>query len=463
MENGMNVLSPRDRCIICSDERKSLLSTETVLFLYQPVMGADAAAVHAVFAASATTVPGQNGHMPELGDILKTLDMEIPRFYEACRRLEAMGLLRTFVRDVAAERQLIYQLQLPLSGQEFFRQTVLCEMLRENIGRVRYDQLKQLFAPETFMYQNNAREITCTLADMFDVREGSGKNLMIERRKRESLIEKSDLNFSLKNFKQMLSDSFVDENDAMEHLDDIKAMALLYGLDEVQLVRQLEKSFNVASNKVDFVLFRRCVSSEFEAAAKRPAQRPENEVKTASREAEAGLSDEERQLVSACEYYSPREFLETLKSEKNGYVTGIENHVVGTVVKAEILPGSVINVILHYFLCDEDNAQLSGSVSTRFEEFCNRFAQKGIQDPVSAMTYLKSEVERNRQKKEQQRSQRRSYRNGGSGRRSQPVSRKKQFEELDRLAEKQNADVDMEESLAEIERLRKQALESKGR
>ena len=110
MENGLNILSPKDRCVICSEERKSLLSSETVIFLYQPIMGADAAAVHAVLASSATTVPRKSGHLPEIGDILKTLDMEIPRFYDACCKLEALGLLRTFVHDVSNERRMIYQL-----------------------------------------------------------------------------------------------------------------------------------------------------------------------------------------------------------------------------------------------------------------------------------------------------------------------------------------------------------------
>lgn len=106
------------------------------------------------------------------------------------------------------------------------------------------------------------------------------------------------------------------------------------------------------------------------------------------------MSSEDRQLVEACNYYAPLEFLEALKNEQGGYASNIEKYVVGNVVKANVLPGAVINVILHYFLCDEDNDQLSGKVSTRFEEFCNQFAKRKISDPVSAMDYLKGEVEK---------------------------------------------------------------------
>ena len=213
MENGLNILSPKDRCVICSEERKSLLSSETVIFLYQPIMGADAAAVHAVLASSATTVPRKSGHLPEIGDILKTLDMEIPRFYDACCKLEALGLLRTFVHDVSNERRMIYQLLLPLSGQEFFKQTVLDTLLLSSVGRRRHAQLKQLFAPNVFAYSENSKEITKTLADVFDVRKENIQNLQINRVKNESLLEKSELNFDLKYFKQLLKHSFVEEKE----------------------------------------------------------------------------------------------------------------------------------------------------------------------------------------------------------------------------------------------------------
>ena len=455
MENGLNILSPKDRCVICSEERKSLLSSETVIFLYQPIMGADAAAVHAVLASSATTVPRKSGHLPEIGDILKTLDMEIPRFYDACCKLEALGLLRTFVHDVSNERRMIYQLLLPLSGQEFFKQTVLDTLLMSSVGRRRHDQLKQLFAPNVFAYSENSKEITKTLADVFDVRKENIQNLQINRVKNESLLEKSELNFDLKYFKQLLKHSFVEEKEVMEHLDEVKTMVLLYGLDELQLVKQLEKSFNVANNRVDFSLFGRYVNEEFESALEKPA-RNEKEISAEFAKSTARLSSEERQLVEACNYYAPLEFLAALKNEQGGYASNIEKYVVGNVVKANVLPGAVINVILHYFLCDEDNDQLSGKVSTRFEEFCNQFAKRKISDPVSAMDYLKGEVEKNTQKKQQRRM---SARNGQTKKNVQKAT----LTDWDELAQKQNADLDYKHDLDEIEKLRNQMKNAKGR
>ena len=114
--------------------------------------------------------------------------MEIPRFYDACCKLEALGLLRTFVHDVSNERRMIYQLLLPLSGQEFFKQTVLDTLLLSSVGRRRHAQLKQLFAPNVFAYSENSKEITKTLADVFDVRKENIQNLQINRVK---------MNFSL--------------------------------------------------------------------------------------------------------------------------------------------------------------------------------------------------------------------------------------------------------------------------
>ena len=88
---------------------------------------------------------------------------------------------------------------------------------------------------------------------MFDVRKENIQNLQINRVKNESLLEKSELNFDLKYFKQLLKHSFVEEKEVMEHLDEVKTMVLLYGLDELQLVKQLEKSFNVQATGSTFL------------------------------------------------------------------------------------------------------------------------------------------------------------------------------------------------------------------
>ena len=180
-----------------------------------------------------------------------------------------------------------------------------------SVGRRRHAQLKQLFAPNVFACSENSKEITKTLADVFDVRKENIQNLQINRVKNESLLEKSELNFDLKYFKQLLKHSFIEEKEVMEHLDEVKTMVLLYGLDELQLVKQLEKSFNVASNRVDFSLFKRYVNEEFESALEKPA-RNEKEISAESAKSTARLSSEDRQLVEACNYYAPLEFLETL-------------------------------------------------------------------------------------------------------------------------------------------------------
>lgn len=122
-----------------------------------------------------------------------------------------------------------------------------------SVGRRRHAQLKQLFAPNVFAYSENSKEITKTLADVFDVRKENIQNLQINRVKNESLLEKSELNFDLKYFKQLLKHSFVEEKEVMEHLDEVKTMVLLYGLDELQLVKQLEKASTLQATGSTFL------------------------------------------------------------------------------------------------------------------------------------------------------------------------------------------------------------------
>lgn len=43
----------------------------------------------------------------------------------------------------------------------------------------------------------------------------------------------------------------------MEHLDIIKSVKLVYGIDEFQLVKLLEKAINVTNNKIDYNEFKK--------------------------------------------------------------------------------------------------------------------------------------------------------------------------------------------------------------
>lgn len=42
----------------------------------------------------------------------------------------------------------------------------------------------------------------------------------------------------------------------MNHLDIIKSVKLVYGIDEFQLVKLLEKAINVTNNKIDYNEFK---------------------------------------------------------------------------------------------------------------------------------------------------------------------------------------------------------------
>ena len=87
----------------------------TLMTLYQPLLGSDAVLVYLTLAAEA-----QNPHGQDSFQRLFTLTgIPSATFSNACARLEEYMLMRTYIKETEAKNNYIYVLNLPLSSQDF--------------------------------------------------------------------------------------------------------------------------------------------------------------------------------------------------------------------------------------------------------------------------------------------------------------------------------------------------------
>ncbi|MBO1914286.1 hypothetical protein J4G37_56890, partial [Microvirga sp. 3-52] len=81
--------------------------------------------------------------------LMNLLSMPLEPIFEARISLEAIGLLRTYVKRDGDARSFIYKLYSPLGAKEFFNDPLLSTFLFSKIGEQPYRNLRARFAVTT--------------------------------------------------------------------------------------------------------------------------------------------------------------------------------------------------------------------------------------------------------------------------------------------------------------------------
>ena len=182
-----------------------------------------------------------------------------------------------------------------------------------------------------------------------------------------------------------LKNSYVSSDDVMNHLDIIKSVKLVYGIDEFQLVKLLEKAINVTNNKIDYNEFKKLAQKNFDSGIRRNFKK--NKIVETAKAKDDEKDKNIDPLVNAFKAYVPLEFLEILKNELGSFVTANERYAVKTLVEKQMLPNEVINVLIHYLLVVQDSSTI---LKGTFERIAADWTKKKIKNAQEAMTYVKS-------------------------------------------------------------------------
>ena len=183
-------------------------------------------------------------------------------------------------------------------------------------------------------------------------------------------------------------------------LETLKSIALLYGLNELELVKLLEQALNVKDDKVDLELVKKLATQQFDRQFKELPPNEEKATAPIDPAVSAELTQTDLALIAVSKQYLPLEFIEELKRQKNSFVTNLERYTVKTLVEKQVLPNAVINVLLHYYLIAQNNTMLEDKVANRFTKAAAKLAEKKIKTPEEAMVYMREANQKAREKKQ---------------------------------------------------------------
>ena len=376
---------PTDKLRIISNYSITDFNYTNLVQLYQPFIGAEASALYMTLVSRLQKLPFEQLPSFTYEELLLNLNLNMHTFLQVCNRLEAIGLIKTFYSEKGKSKDFVYQLLPPLTAPQFFKNQLLSSLLLEYIGENKFRKLEEHLLQKlpTQQYKENTHEFL----EVFQKPMHQTQELTSVSSEKEPHIS-GTLDIQL--LKELLGKTFINLNDVEGHLKDVQALATLYGLDEIQIVKLLEDAMDIEHDCINWKRLQFLASEQYQFQPINPTTSLNDESPlTLSQETSSKkLSPFEKQIVEACQSYTPLEFLAELKAEEGTgeSITIEERSTLINAVKNPKVKLPVINFLIHYMLVDQEMSSLNRNF---FEKTLNDWLRHHISDPLSAMDYIR--------------------------------------------------------------------------
>lgn len=404
MEEWRNI-SPQDNFILTSDYFISDLERKALDILYQPIIGINAYAL--INNLWRMYERDKDFELHVNFELLAYLNIDIQAFYEARLKLEGAGLVKTYVND---NHRYVYKLIKPLDINQFFSDDLLSVTLLQTIGENRYEDIVNDVITDNYDLEKY-NDISKNFLQVFHIKSSELSNTPKDVNEAKSLVVNStkpgtndvnsddDFDFSL--VLSILEQSFVNISDVKKNHHLIQSEHLLYGINEPEMARFIEKATNVNNNVFDPNKLKLLVDRDF---ANNNVNLNEDNRKSYVANDDNNLNQGEKQIVNMAKEFSPLDFLQGLKKQVDGFVHDNEIRTIRDVMDVSVLKPEVINMVTYHIIIDQKKSGLSRNL---FTTIADNWSQKGIRTAEDAISEIRN---RKKTSDEKKREHKRSYR-----------------------------------------------------
>lgn len=144
------------------------VQNDTLYYLYQPLLGGAAIQFYMMMYTESKRM---RYHLQpsSLSRLVSFLQMSLIDIERAVRALEAIGLLKTYMKHEKEFTYYLYQLQSPLSVKAFFKNQILCSLLQESLSQEDFNKTIQYFKISV-EDKSDYEEITAQFQDVFTIK-----------------------------------------------------------------------------------------------------------------------------------------------------------------------------------------------------------------------------------------------------------------------------------------------------
>ena len=369
------------------------VQNDILYYLYQPIIGSMAVHVYMML-----TLEGKRMTRflkpSTMSRLTSFLSINLIELKKALQTLEAIGLLKTYVKHDQDLTQYVYQIQSPLTLRAFFKNQILSSLFKESLSLEDYQKTIQYFKV-SLENLDDYENITSRFQDVFTIQlpKKQGRVLKLNEELKEPVHQDVSMDYDMDLLYKCLADYQINKSKLTQ--DDIAFMtqlASVYSIDALTLAGLIKDSIEsqglnqkrLKTNIKKYFEMDR-VSKLQEVYHKQPLQYTTHD-------------DNQSPLVLHMKYLDSLTPYELLKEKQGGKEPIFHDlKIVETLMVQLGLKPAVINVLIEYVL-GKNNNQLSKSYC---ETIGASFARNHIETAIDAYKELMNEKEDEEVKVEQ--------------------------------------------------------------
>src|SRR5574344_1230101 len=343
----MNIL-PIDQFVVINQTILTELDRKNLVMLYQPIIGFTAVSLYFTlwtYIEKNEITSEEYNH----ASILDNMKISILEFINARERLEALGLLKSYLNENDINSY-VYEIYSPLSASKFLNNPILNTLLYSSLDKKRYKKIVDYYRFPSINLEEY-KNVTKNLFDVFEigaVNKNSYEDIKKITRGVITVTPKVELNVVL----SLIPDELLNKrliNTLIK--DELINYSLVYDFDNNELKDIIEES--IIDKKIDMTLFNEKAKAyyEFENYGKTPNLIDKSQPEYL-RKQNTTLSNLDK-MIYQYETTIPHEFLKL--KYNGGKVSSYDIETLKTLINEIKLNPGVVNVLIDYVLKINDN------------------------------------------------------------------------------------------------------------
>ena len=316
---------------------------DVLVSLYQPIIGVLAVNLYLTLTNDLSSDLIESDYLSHQ-HLIGLMGVNIDEIVKARKKLEAIGLLKTFVKEDEVNSY-IYVLYAPLSANEFLNHPILNVVLYNNLGKAEYDNVIEKYRTKKIITKDY-QDITTSFDKVFTSVNGYAFNnpdIIDETTRKIEINSNIDINLIISSIPSRIVNAKCFNK---ETIDLIINLAYIYKIDNLNMQGLVRNSINERGMVDKEELKNACRNFyQFENNGKLPTviynKQPEYLKEP------VGNSNMAK-MIYTFENVSPYEFLKN--SYNNAEPTSRDKKIIENLILEQKLSPGVVNVLIDYVL-----------------------------------------------------------------------------------------------------------------
>ena len=379
----MNELMMSDLYMVNANYPLDSIHMRAIQLLYQPLIGSTACSLYLTLYAELDQLSLTKA-TSLFSRLTKISGLSLTQINEASKKLEAIGLLERYKKDVDNNRIYHFVIKTPLSPSKIFNHVILGPLLLQRLGKEDLYRTKLCFKSSTFDF-SDYENITAKFTDVFDINmlEGS-KEVLVEKNYFGNDYGKIDGDYDIELFYQGLKDYQIKRSIITSHDETlIKQLGIMYRINALDMQGLVKDS--IKNDKISKQLLIKNCRDYYDIAM------PEKFEEIYHKQAAIHKSSSNNDLLNAHIQYLESVNPYQLLKDKQGGREPLKHdlQIVESIMTSLYLQPGVVNVLIELTLSQCDNVLSRAFMQTRAAQWKRKKIETVKEAMDEAKLYLK--------------------------------------------------------------------------